>query len=72
MLGQRIIVPPKRVVPQHPLEQVLIRALRREREVVSALGINARGEPAAVRPGGEIRTCELRDSHLVRGEVGSG
>jgi hypothetical protein len=29
MLGQRIIVPPKRVVPQHLLEQVLVRALRR-------------------------------------------
>src|SRR5215204_1416659 len=43
-----------------------------EREVVSALGINARREPAAMRPGGEIWAHELRDPRLVGGEVGGG
>jgi hypothetical protein len=38
---------------------VLIRALGLERDVVSAVGIDARREPAAVRPGGEIRADEL-------------
>ena len=39
---------------------------------MSAFGIDARREPAAVRPGGEIRADERRDPRLVRGEVGGG
>src|SRR5687767_4891017 len=43
-----------------------------ERGVVSVVGIDARREPAAVRPGGEIRADERRDPRLVGGEVGGG
>ena len=39
---------------------------------MSAVGIDARREPAAVRPGGQIRADERRDSCLVGSQVGSG
>ena len=41
MLGQRIVVPLKRFVAPRLREQMLIRALGLEREVVSAVGIDA-------------------------------
>src|SRR5215218_5249581 len=50
----------------------VVRAHGLSHEIVSACGIDARGEPAAVCPGGEIRADELRDPRLVRGEVGGG
>ena len=46
------------VVPRRLLGQVRIRALGLEREVASACGIDTQGEPAAVRPGGEIGSHE--------------
>ena len=43
---------------------------------MSAFGIDARSEPTAVHPGGEIRADERRDPRRdprrVRGEVGGG
>src|SRR5215207_8213199 len=39
---------------------------------MSAFGIDARREPTAVLPSGEIRADESRDPRLVRGEVGGG
>src|SRR5215213_6591477 len=53
-------------------EQVLIRALGLEREVVSAVEVDARREPTAVYPGGEIRADERRDPRLVLSEVRGG
>src|SRR5215212_3783512 len=50
----------------------VVRAHGLSHEIVSACGIDARGEPAAVCPGGEIRADELRDPRLVGGEVGGG
>src|SRR5215203_4758017 len=41
-------------------------------EVGSAVGIDARREPAAMSPGGEIRGDERRDPRLVGGQVGGG